>query len=518
MSEIPSSTPGFEDDPHTEVDEFELPRALRVIDTMQTVLIALILAFVFRAFLVEQFIIPTGSMADALLGMHSTQVCPRCGWEYDYGPSLSAPDSTQFHMPARITCPNCGLELTLDPNKPPPTRSGDRIVVQKWPYAIGGFLGPKRWDVVVFRDPVHPWQNYVKRLIGLPGERVEILDGDVYIDDVIARKTPAAQSVLWFVVHDQGYVPAPEFQVPAAPAWITLGDLDGAQPGWTGLGSRVIHYDALDERPRTIALGHGYHIRDISAYNHGEYTTNVGDVRLASELWWRGGEGWLAWELTRADVRFRITLHADGAAQLMMTRDDQPPEWRVLDERHGPAFRAGQPMCLEFTHVDYRVYLAVDGDVILTTRDEDYAPNMERLRNQVVAAPTDLRLTASSVAFDLASLRVDRDVYYTERVGDSRRAHAGHPFELGPDEYFMLGDNSAHSHDGREWRAGDSFVECHYRRLHESDPRQPLYRPGTVRGDLIVGRASFVYLPGLLPIESTGRLRVPDVGRTRFVR
>jgi hypothetical protein len=81
----------------------------------------------------------------------------------------------------------------------------------------------------------------------------------------------------------------------------------------------------------------------------------------------------------------------------------------------------------------------------------------------------------------------------------------GRPFTLHDDEFFVLGDNSPDSHDSREWT--------------ERGPHLPPdYRPGTVLRSQIVGPAAFVYLPGLLRVGPGGRLLVPDLGRTRFVR
>lgn len=42
---------------------------------------------------------------------------------------------------------------------------------------------PKRGDVVVFRGPRDPWQNYVKRVMGLPGDKLQVINGVVYIND-----------------------------------------------------------------------------------------------------------------------------------------------------------------------------------------------------------------------------------------------------------------------------------------------------------------------------------------------
>ena len=57
----------------------------------------------------------------------------------------------------------------------------DRIVVNKFIYR---FQKPQRFDVVVFRFPgKETKKDFIKRVIGLPGEKVEIRAGDVYIND-----------------------------------------------------------------------------------------------------------------------------------------------------------------------------------------------------------------------------------------------------------------------------------------------------------------------------------------------
>jgi signal peptidase I len=73
----------------------------------------------------------------------------------------------------------------------PTLLDGDFIVVNKyayglrWPVANKKFLGtgtPQRGDVVVFRHPPHPEVNYIKRLVGLPGDRVEVHDDHLVIN------------------------------------------------------------------------------------------------------------------------------------------------------------------------------------------------------------------------------------------------------------------------------------------------------------------------------------------------
>jgi len=55
--------------------------------------------------------------------------------------------------------------------------AGDRVLVLKYLYR---FREPEPWDVVVFRNPQDNRQNYIKRLIGLAGETIEIVHGDIF--------------------------------------------------------------------------------------------------------------------------------------------------------------------------------------------------------------------------------------------------------------------------------------------------------------------------------------------------
>src|SRR5271168_2726154 len=56
--------------------------ATNVKETLESILVAFILAFIFRAFVVEAFVIPTGSMAPTLMGAHFSFVCPDCGYPF----------------------------------------------------------------------------------------------------------------------------------------------------------------------------------------------------------------------------------------------------------------------------------------------------------------------------------------------------------------------------------------------------------------------------------------------------
>ncbi len=496
--------------PPSDRDDAELiqSRAARLAEILQTVFTGLILAFIFRAFLVEPFIIPTGSMADTLLGAHATQICPACGWEFSFAPLRSASGAqAAFLVPPEVVCPNCQLVIETAAATTAP-KAGDRILVHKWPCLLGGSLGPQRWDVIVFRDPADPEQHYIKRLIGLPGETVEILDGDVFIDGCIARKPPAVQRALWFVVFDQAYLADPAEPSGRLPRWSIAESPPVGSGGWSGMLTRVIRYDGLDHTPRALTFvsdSTREYLHDFYAYDRRSSGALVGDVRIVCELTLEAGDGVCRWELTRSPTRFTAELHQDGLLQLDL--EDLQASGRLV--RHtAPArqpFAPGRPIAVELAHVDYRAYLSIDGHEVLTTTDAEYGPQIGRLRADPVTRPVSLRIVAEGLRLELRQLRVDRDVHYTCRNGQARRAYPGAPFTLQAGEYFVLGDNSPDSHDSREW--------------DERGPHLPTdYRPGTVPADQIVGEAAFVYLPGLLALDAGGRWRVPDLGRVRFVR
>lgn len=61
----------------------------------------------------------------------------------------------------------------------PTLQDGEYVLVDTLSYRLHA---PNRGDIIIFHPPVAPSQNYVKRVIGLPGDRVEVRHGTVYID------------------------------------------------------------------------------------------------------------------------------------------------------------------------------------------------------------------------------------------------------------------------------------------------------------------------------------------------
>lgn len=121
-------------------------------ETLKTVLFALVFALVFRSFVYEPFHIPSGSMKSNLLIGDYLFVS-----KFSYGYS-------RYSLP---------------------------YVLKLLPYEGRIFASePKRGDIVVFHPPGLPplGDQYIKRLIGLPGDRIQMKEGVLYINDKPVKK------------------------------------------------------------------------------------------------------------------------------------------------------------------------------------------------------------------------------------------------------------------------------------------------------------------------------------------
>jgi signal peptidase I len=135
-------------------------------ETVRVIFHALIIALVIRTFLFQPFNIPSGSMKATLLVGDYLFVS-----KYSYGYS-------QFSLP---------LSPALFSGRLP-----------------DGFL-PERGDVVVFRLPKDTSTDYIKRVIGLPGDKIQVTDGIVSINGVPVKHERIAD----FIETEEGAPDAP---------------------------------------------------------------------------------------------------------------------------------------------------------------------------------------------------------------------------------------------------------------------------------------------------------------------
>ena len=107
---------------------------------------------------------------------------------------------------------------------------GDHLLVDKLAYAPSGpiskYILPyedvRRGDIIVFRYPVDPKKDFIKRLVGLPGENVEIRDGKIYVGGQ-ALEDPATFGKFYYYNHDPYGGPGEKIQVPEH-SYFVLGD------------------------------------------------------------------------------------------------------------------------------------------------------------------------------------------------------------------------------------------------------------------------------------------------------
>jgi signal peptidase I len=101
----------------------------------------------------------------------------------------------RFFVIEAYRIPSLAMKPTLEP--------GDTIFVAKWPFGLrfpGGEQpltpaeAPRRGDVVVFSLPIDPRRDYIKRVIGLPGDQVALRKGQVILNNKTLRLDPLSSA------------------------------------------------------------------------------------------------------------------------------------------------------------------------------------------------------------------------------------------------------------------------------------------------------------------------------------
>ncbi len=534
---------------------------------------------VLRTFAVEGYMISTGSMAPCLLGYHRRVACPACGIVFDQGvPAAPGADLSDTRLayaaaPAvtesppvaeTATCPNCGKAgLAVDRL---PRTEGDQLLVHKDAFTWRAWLGrggPRRWEVAVFRNPEDETRAYVKRIVGLPGERIELIDGDVYADGELQRKSFSPQLGTRIPVDAHDHQPDDRDQDPDwAPRWVIAGE----DSHWEATGSRFVFRGTRDADPPAppiewIGYRHwlrhgGTHRTSVSleSWPAGvelpdpvlsplEYRVDTHELSCLGAL---PHAVWEQWDAVTEDAAFRVAVHdlfershvapitddyvynggpemrsvnpvrdlmlelqadcsgrtgelvlelSDGARAYQAVLDYAGQEVRLLqDDRNEPLRRVPLPgargtgaRLVQWSTFDRQLLLVLDGVPVCEPVECDTSAASAQASLQPA------RLGARGLHVSIDHLAIYRDVYYTPP--DVPRTAAYH---LGPDEYFMLGDNSPVSVDSRHWKS-----------------------PGVSRS-LLIGKPLLVHLPSRPGTVRWGaerrQIRVPDFSRIRYIR
>jgi signal peptidase I len=197
-----------------------------------------------RPFFYESFVISANDMAPTLLGRHWQGTCPKCGRPNYCSPREYGGESP---YPRKMICDNFHITEPADIDKR--VYSSDRLLAAK-------FLSPQRWDLIVFRLPNDPSTVYVKRLVGLPGEKIHIEDGFVWADGKRQTPPPSLPGIEYLVEFPEA--PGQEFWgSPKRPAllekdeYFVLGDFSAQS-----MDSRMWEEGAPGHNPFAVPQSH----------------------------------------------------------------------------------------------------------------------------------------------------------------------------------------------------------------------------------------------------------------------
>ena len=551
-----------------------LPRDVRPAETggreiVETVVFVVVLVLMLKSFAAEAFVIPTGSMAETLYGYQKIVKCPACGHEFPV--NCSDEVDPQDRAPAIINgcqCDNCRAQIRMtarnwrDP-KPgmqpgdyyeiadPGPSTGDRVLVGKFLYDQHlPHARPNRHDVVVFKYPKEPQRkhvamNYIKRLVGLPGETIAIYGGDLYVlspekSPKHADESPIDEGYRWekkMMAEDDPAAlekwKAGEFKILQKPPSVLLAmmrnvydndflpaDLAGKRwqrwkpesEGWEELkGGRTFRYGGgnttgwlryrhllrdMDGKPSWITDFMGYNSKSSFEFDHGGTEwgrrilgeTNgvnwVGDLIIECEVKIDNPEGELVLELVRCGERYQARWKIGGDCALSRGNTGTEEQLATRPGRLGKGTYK-----VRFANVDRRLTVWVDGELPFGD-GVDYSPPKEQGPTEADKQPVAIGITGTGAT--VSKIKLFRDSFYTRKPGDADVSIA--QWE-DPDRRATLNSmepKTLHVQPG------------HYLCLGDNSPASSDGRDwGLVPERLFLGRALLVYWP----FDRAGRIR-----------
>jgi signal peptidase I len=510
-------------------------------ETIESILVAIMLALIFRTFLAEAFVIPTGSMAPSLKGAHKEITCDESGFVYAVGASEEQrrQGGGGVNRIASTFCPITQHETIIQrTNKEHASFSGDRILVNKFVY---DFVEPQRYDVIVFKYPNNGKQNFIKRLIGLPGDNILIENGDIYLMHQqgdgswrreITRKPPEKLRNTLQVVDDTQHFgktlkkigwPQRWQQYRDERKWITqeargqtIFSTNGqGESGWLRYRHfrpyksdwAIIDGGALPVPYRNSEkLPPGSLIVDNYAYNDANFSMSglrqsdgfhwVGDIGVAIDVEIKSNSGQLLLDLVEGGTHFTCEIDvATGQAkfgcdpsQVRFTSSEGPPTGTTRINQPG-RYR------VLFVNADDKLHLWING------RQVEFAGS-EYLRDEIPIPqysekdPGDaepLGIATRDLEVEISRIQVLRDLYYTSVKGDSSQRTASNETGFFPDQLFKV------YQDPTSWKSPNA-IEIFTAKKGQTSPMFQLARGSTRDKD------QFLPMGDNSPQSSDGRI------------
>ena len=341
-------------------------------------------------------------MAMALLGQHANLKCQACGYSFSVGLLVERQD---YQIGQELGCPMCGNNKFG--TETAAVLRGDRILSSKR-------LEPSRWDLLLFRSPTDMRSMILKRVVGLEGEELEIIDGEIFINGKMVSKAALGHEEMWLTISDTKFR-AKNTHRPRL-WWETIEKNNGWQTELIGeLTDQLV-----------------YNVNSVQYIEPGP----MHDIRLRVRLAEVKGQGTLSLVWERAGTEVTGNFQTKGEVSLKIRRDGQEQAVAVQRVSLGRVIKNDAMLMLIIR--DGYAYLYLGREQLCKAAvgpfEADAARNDERDSCQV-------QITAENCSGRIERIQLDRDVHY--------RGVDGRPMKIGTGCYYVLGDNSDISSDSR---------------------------------------------------------------------
>jgi type IV secretory pathway protease TraF len=372
------------------------------------------------------------SMAKAFLGKHGSLRCEKCQIDFVF-------DLEDVPMPDRLVCPFCGhvhrngVGVKVMP--------GELVRIDR---AALGESGPARFEVVAFDVPGEKRMLGVKRVVGLPGEHVAILDGDL----IINGKTFCKDDQQWNAVRmllnrhieseQEHWLPESSssswrFERPNSGYAFNVALPDTVETQWV-----EYHHQRTQQSLGEKSGG----ILDDDSYNQ-SLSRQLNDVcdasfilsgRVKGTFALRGHDGWRDWI---------VDIDTDRRTATLLSAEKRISTSPLPTSAPNPLDPEGSLHQFELRLCDGWIRLFTDGALVLEHK-------IEPGDGPRVASSKPFAFGASQGEMGISPwIAIYRDIYYLDPVGLPQSWKMDRP--LGPDEYFLLGDNVPVSTDSRHF-------------------------------------------------------------------
>lgn len=299
---------------------------------------------------------------------------------------------------------------------------------------------PGRQDLVVVRRAGED-TPIVKRVVGVPGETVRIVQGDVLIDRQHLRPSePRADEITvfddrWHKVEDRFVILADQAQI------------------WTKAGNEW-HLDAREVPPtmdKALLELRDPLQDDYLGPDHELVRGSVqaNDARIACEVRFDDAAGRVRLRLTEMRDSFQAILARvdESTAEITITRSNTNDTVETLATAQFP-LQVGVWMHFWFENRDNSLKVGFDGPGSpLVASYKENAQQVSEGRDPDKAYGYRVAFGGEGGRFAFRSIRIARDLVYTSQGNFGVSSEV----RLGPTQYFLLGDHSSRSRDSREW-------------------------------------------------------------------